>query len=609
MLNTRKPIYKSTDVSEAAVAKLKPLFESAFGKEFESDKSNPYRKKLMDEKINFAARQYANRVRVSENMGHSPLFEDSKIFGKSFEGSKQLFESVSTPGNVIGMGNVTNPDPSYAHAGGQWNPSYKAGSGDIPSYVFGLQSQLAIYCIGFELMPTIAVDTPKVTIQYVDDVYGGGPFDDATNMPSFIDVSNKAFTASWLNTAKLKRATTKLVFQNTDGTKALEVLFMIGSTIGTTITVQVISTGTVTLNAYTKDNVASVKEVIDALGTTGKILWTPEGGVATSLTLTTAVTLSYSSAIRNPLTEASTNNMGRVGMTRKQHEKGPKHKLNVISMDKQIEMVGFEFEADTSNIQIRDFAAQGINVIARLYNGVQNQLIQSLDNVILSHLYSLGVEHAVNSKLAQGVDHSLYIASPAKTSLAYTAISTPGFEYIDMRDADRAADMGQIQNALQSAGYENQMTHAERLYSRVLLVSEYIAQQNRIAPPDWIVLSGELAATVKKQATYHARPTANTLAAKPELHYTGTIFETISVYKNPKINFNDPRILMGRRGDDTDPGAKFLAYDLAASRQTIAEQTMAEKIRVWSRYNITDIGFYPELNYFTFVAVNEYGWS
>ena len=609
MLNTRKPIYKSTDVSEAAVAKLKPLFESAFGKEFESDKSNPYRKKLMDEKINFAARQYANRVRVSENMGHSPLFEDSKIFGKSFEGSKQLFESVSTPGNVIGMGNVVNPDPSYAHAGGQWNPSYKAGSGDIPSYVFGLQSQLAIYCIGFELMPTIAVDTPKVTIQYVDDVYGGGPFDDATNMPSFIDVSNKAFTASWLNTAKLKRATTKLVFQNTDGTSAMEVLFMIGSTIGTTITVQVISTGAMEAGVYKASNTVSVKDVVNAIGTTGKINWTPEGGAATSLALTTPVTLSYSSAIRNPLTEASTNNMGRVGMTRKQHEKGPKHKLNVISMDKQIEMVGFEFEADTSNIQIRDFAAQGINVIARLYNGVQNQLIQSLDNVILSHLYSLGVEHAVNSKLAQGVDHSLYIASPAKTSLAYTAISTPGFEYIDMRDADREADMGQIQNALQSAGYENQMTHAERLYSRILLVSEYIAQQNRIAPPDWIVLSGELAATVKKQATYQARPTANTLAAKPELHYTGTIFETISVYKNPKINFNDPRILMGRRGDDTDPGAKFLAYDLAASRQTIAEQTMAEKIRVWSRYNITDIGFYPELNYFTFVAVNEYGWS
>ena len=221
----------------------------------------------------------------------------------------------------------------------------------------------------------------------------------------------------------------------------------------------------------------------------------------------------------------------------------------------------------------------------------------------------MGVEHAHNSKLAQNVEHSLYIASPSKTELKYADIKTQGFEYVNMKEEDVRTEMGAIPNALQSAGYENQMTHAERLYSRILLVAEYIAQQNRVAGPDWVVLSGELAATVKKQATYQARPTANTLAAKPELHYTGTIFETISVYKNPKINFNDPRVLMGRRGDDTDGGTKFLAYDLASSRQTIAEQTMAEKIRVWSRFNLVDIGFYPELNYFTFVAVNEYGWS
>ena len=608
--NKRQSIYKHTELSPAAVAKLKPLFESAFGNEFnDNGNTNPYRKKIMDEKLKFATEQYANRVRVSENMGTTPLFEDSKIFGETFKGTEKLFESVSTPGNVIGMGNVTNPDPSYAHQGGQWNPSYKAGSGDIPSYVFGLQSQLAIHCIGFELIPTIAVDTPKVTIQYVDDVYGGGPFDDATNMPSFVDLSNKKFTANWLNTAKLKRASTKLVLSSNDGTKAMEVLFMVGSMIGTTITVQVLSTGTVTTGTYTSNNLTSVKEVVDGIGVDGKIYYTPEGGTATTVSLTEAVTVSYTSAIRNPLTEASTNNMSRVGMTRKQHEKGPKHKLNVISMDKQIEMVGFEFEADTSNIQIRDFAAQGINVIARLYNGVQNQLIQSIDNVILSHIYSLGVQAAVNAKLAQNIEHSLYIASPSKTSLNYADIKTPGFEYQDMKDMSVLTDMGSINNAIQSSGYENQMTHAERLYSRILLVSEFVGQQNRIAPPDFCVLGGELAATVKKQATFQARPTANTMAAKPELHYTGTIFETISVYKNPKIHFNDPRVLLGRRGDDTDPGAKFLAYDLAASRQTIAEQTMAEKIRVWSRFNIVDIGFYPELNYFTFVAVNEYGWS
>ena len=94
-----------------------------------------------------------------------------------------------------------------------------------------------------------------------------------------------------------------------------------------------------------------------------------------------------------------------------------------------------------------------------------------------------------------------------------------------------------------------------------------------------------------------------------EVKLTDFIFETINVYKNPRIAFNDPRILLGRRGNDTDPGAKFLAYDLAASRQMIVEGTMAEKIRVWSRFKIADVGFYPEINYYTLLAINEYGWN
>lgn len=606
--NKRKSIYKHTDLSEGMVARLRPLMESAFANELNA--STPQRKKIADEKLNFATRQYANRVRISENLGTTPLFEDSKIFGTVLEGSKQLFESVSTPGNVIGMGDVTNPGSSSTQAGGLWNPSYKAGSGDIPSYVFGLQTQLALHCIGFELMPTIAVDTPKVVINYVDDVYGGGAFDDVSNMPSFVDVYNKVFTANWLNAADIKRATTKMVLQNADGTKAMQVLFMVGSNLGTAVTVQVLSTGTVTTDVYTADNSVSVKDVVDSMGTTGKLIYTKvAGGGVTTVSLTNLTKVNFSSAIRNPINEAATNNMSRTGMTRKQHEKGPKHKLNVVSMDKQVEMVGFEFEADTTNIQIRDFAAQGVNVIARLYNGVQNQLIQNLDNVILDHLYALGFEHAYNAKMSQNIDHSIYIASPSKADIAYTAIKVPGFEMMNMMGEDIRTEMGTIVNSMQSSAYENQMTHAERLYSRILLVAEFIGQQNRIAPADQMVLGGALAATVKKQATYQARPTANTLAANPELHYSGTIFETISVYKNPKSNFNDPRVWMGRRGDDTDPGAKFLAYDLAASRQTIAEQTMAEKIRVWSRYQIVDVGFYPELNYYSFVAINEFGWS
>lgn len=609
--NSKKSIYQHTHLDLQAVERIKPLFESSFGKELGQDLDNPMRKKIKDERVEFAAKQYTNRVRISQNLGLQPLNEDAKIFGNTLEGVDKLFESVTTPGNVIGMGDVTNPMSSSTLQGGLWNPGYKGGSGDIPSYVFGLQSQIAMFCIGFELMPTIAVDTPKVSINYVDDVYGGGALDDADNLPSFLDFKNKAFDINWLNSALLKRGTTKIVLANDDGSKAVELLFIVGSSVSAGFTAHVQGVGTYeSVAGFTVKATTTVNDVIEAMGTTGKVHWIKNGATTyTDLTLDTAVTVGYTSALRDTITEASTNNMSRKGMTRKQHEKGPKFKLNVISMDKQVEMVGFEFEADTTNIQIRDFAAQGINVIARLYNGTQNQLIQSIDDVILTHVYNLGWTAALNAKKAQGIDHSLFIAAPSKTSLNYSDIKVLGFEMRDMNDTDISGQMGSITNSIQSAGYENQITHAERLVSRILNVSEFVAQQNRYATPDYLVTGGEIAATVKKHAKYQARPMATSLASKPELTYSGTIFETISVYKNMKSNFKDPRILLGVRGDDTNPGAKFLAYDLAASRQTIAQQTMAEKIRVWSRFQIVDIGFYPELNYFTFVAINENGWS
>ena len=370
----------------------------------------------------------------------------------------------------------------------------------------------------------------------------------------------------------------------------------------------------------TVTNEATVKEIIDSINENGGNIYIGTADDEGTITYGDAnavdkdsMGVDYASAIRTNIAEAASNNNSLGGMSRAQHEKGPKHKLNVIMMDKQLEMVGLEIEADTSNIQIKDMAASGINVIAHLYSGVQNQIIQSLDEVILDHLYKLGVTHAVNVYESQGINYSLYIGKPDTVASSDATVNGLTFsdidvKFADMLDNDVKGRMGIIPNALVSSGYENQMTHGERLYSRILVILEFVAYQNRIAAPDFIVASGELCACLKKQSTFSVCPVSTTLSSNPELHYSGTIFETVSVYKNPKIDFNDPRILFGRRGNDTDPGAKFLAYDLASSRQTISENTMAEKIRVWSRFAIADIGFYPELNYYTAVFINDYQW-
>lgn len=605
----RDRIYRHTELDQREADRLKPLVESAFAGELGRYTGSQNRKAIGEERVRFATEQYANRTRIARNMQTSPLNEDAQIFGGAMPQLKNLFESVSTPGNVIGMGAVANPGNSGDYAGGQWNPGYKTGSGDIPSYIFGLQNHIALNCIGFDLIPTIAVDTPKVVVTYVDTVYGGGTFDDIANLPSYIELGAAIFTRAFVKAKALKRATTEVLIRTADN-KAMKVRFMVASTVKAALTVEVLATGTYTPAVvdpaadafYTWNNSVTVKAVVDAVNAEAG----SKVSVATVETALASLTLNYASAIRTNISEAASNNNSLGGMSRNQQEKGPKHKLNVIAMDKQLEMVGLEIEADTSNIQIKDMAAMGINVISHLYTGVQNQLVQSLDEVILTHLYRMGVQHAKNVYESQGVNYSLFIDAPANTTKAVDAVDVV---FDDMLGEDVRTSMSTMANALVSAGYENQMTHGERLYSRLLLILEFVAQQNRIGAPDFIVAGGTLAACLKKQSTFAACPVVTSFSANPELHYVGTIFETVNVYKNPKILFDDPRILFGRRGNDTDPGAKFLAYDLAASRQIVAEQNMAEKIRVWSRFQIADIGFYPELNYYTALFINNFGWA
>ena len=626
---SKSPIYKHTELRPGMAERYRSLFESTFAEPLKRF-NHGNRQAIGQERLQFATEQYANRVRVAGNMGASPLDEDAAIFGKAFPQYKSLFESITTNGNVIGVGNVVNPMEGNRLPGGMANPNYKPGSGDVGSYVFGLQGQLALHCQSFDLLPTIAVDTPKVTISYVDTVYGGGKFTDAENLPTFIEVKSPIFTRNWVKASKLVRAkSTVVIAKDATGGEALEVRFITGSTIGAALTVEVIATGTFTGTTFTQTHDKSVMDVIEVLnkvGTTGyKVFiavegdgnyvdatktykWDKTNGTWDAGTVATPsfAGVDYASATRQNIAEAATNNNSRFGMDRAQHEKGPKHKLNVVMFDKQLEMIGIEIEADTNNIEIKDLAAAGVNVLSMLYAGVQNQLIQSLDEIVLNTLYRYGVQHALSAYESQGINHSLYIDSPSNEELDLTKLDV---EFEDILGNDVRSRFGKIQNVLVSATNESQMTHANRLYQRILLVAEFVAQQNRFAAPDWLVASGEICSCLKANAKFIICPVNTNLSGQAELYYTGTIFDTISVYKNVKIDFNDPRILLGVRGDATTPGLKLLAYDLASSRQTVAEDTMSDKIRVWSRFNLCPVGFYPELNYYCMVAINKYQWA
>jgi len=73
----------------------------------------------------------------------------------------------------------------------------------------------------------------------------------------------------------------------------------------------------------------------------------------------------------------------------------------------------------------------------------------------------------------------------------------------------------------------------------------------------------------------------------------------MTVYVDQNMNFNDTRVLVGRKGADDEPGLKFMPYMMAESIQTISEGTMSPKIAVKSRYALVEAGHHPQTMYLT----------
>jgi hypothetical protein len=96
---------------------------------------------------------------------------------------------------------------------------------------------------------------------------------------------------------------------------------------------------------------------------------------------------------------------------------------------------------------------------------------------------------------------------------------------------------------------------------------------------------------------------ANTIAqdGSQSLYLAGTV-AGLKIYVDPYMNWEDTRVLVGRKGDANSPGLVFMPYILADQVSITAEGTMAPKMLINSRFAIAEIGFFPESMYFAFVV-------
>ena len=96
---------------------------------------------------------------------------------------------------------------------------------------------------------------------------------------------------------------------------------------------------------------------------------------------------------------------------------------------------------------------------------------------------------------------------------------------------------------------------------------------------------------------------SNTLSqdSGSSVYHLGSI-AGLQVYVEPNMNWDDTRVLVGRKATGKTPGVVFMPYILSDTIRIVAEGTMAPKMLTNSRFAIVDAGFHPEFNYLCFAV-------
>jgi len=507
-------------------------------------------------------------------------------------------------GVVNGMGMVAPPAfPGNANFTGTANQGFynasNQGSGDKFPSLLPLAIQVAAKTVGFDIVPVIPMSGPTGILSYLDYVYAGGKTNGATSASSgdslakapsmikfpvyqgssagitgatagsFVVGTSYTVTSGGVLTllfVGLSRIDGFPIFEITNITDGYNVAGIISGS-----SVQVGSTGLYTgtsssSNGYTAQLVKALEDHIQGFSGAGFNDTDNWQGPYVDGTKT------YNPMLRNVGESTYYNSMG------------------LSTFTKFIEAETFQVAASVTTEQIQDLNKQfGIDVISMIENALVNEVSQAINKHILARAFALGWSNhqqflAVES---QNLNLNLVISGLAGTTSAY------------VNKIDQQQTMV-IPAGPSSGGYENLSTLQRRLFSRILAAANVVANRGRRGPANFIVTNAAVASALQDISQFTFAPFSNTLTQNNGTLYPVGSLAGMTVYVDQNMNYNDTRVLVGRKGGDDEPGLKFMPYMMAESIQTISEGTMSPKIAVKSRYALVEAGFLPETMYLTF---------
>ena len=246
--------------------------------------------------------------------------------------------------------------------------------------------------------------------------------------------------------------------------------------------------------------------------------------------------------------------------TRQGGESTPDNVMGLSLFSKAVEAKTFQVAAAVTREQVQDLKQFGVDAVAQVEAVLTNELTQGINNVIIKNLRSLA---NANSQAAG-------------TNLDLT---------IDITTVN---------------GGRTENTEYRKIYTNILAAANLIANRGRRGAGNFAVVGPQVATVLQSVAGYVPNPFANTISQNAGAIYPVGSIAGINIYTDPRMAWEDGRVLVGRKGDGNGPGLVFMPYLMAESVQTIAEGTMAPKVAVKSRFALVEAGFHPETMYYDF---------
>ena len=502
----------------------------------------------------------------------------------------------ANPMNTTGMGNPYAPEnPNVGSTapgskGNLWNQT--AGSGDIPVSTLPMALNVALLTIGLELVPVVPAKGPWAMLSYMDFPYAGGKLgrvnetsfdgkgEGTENKPIYVKIADMKLTDIAALRASKPAEGADVTVGEFKG-KFLGFGRMDGAPMA-----KVVSCG----NTSLREAFAAATSVVIGEKTISVVA----GSIRADFVQTSVDMIDGFANFATGRKEA---------MTRAQNETGTGNVIGLRLFSKWIQMGSYEVTGTVTRQQLQDLPLYGVDAVGKVMEALQNEITQHINARLVERVFALGTTNAAKLKHSQGVDLNLYLGAAAGAKKELSAMAGP------MVDIYGTTHSWEVANAEALTSAENTHTRQRRLASRILAAANLIQTVGRRGRATWVVTNTQIASALQDCSGYVVAPMVNNMAQDGSQNlFLGGTLAGLKVYVDPYMAWDDCRICVGRKGDGNSPGVVFMPYILADTVSITAEGTMAPKMLVNSRYAIAEAGFYPETQYYTFAAFNDFGW-